>query len=145
MLRRSKGTNRPDCMHAGASKAIFPWLIYWACCSLSWGILPWGWIILICIEFSIPLCKNKNSIETFKSQNKNDLAEGLYALIEGKNVANKQFFENQTLKPYFQKSIQNLNKTNDKPTSEEEKLLFEAYDFFSKRLQQNNLLKELSE
>jgi uncharacterized protein with ParB-like and HNH nuclease domain len=86
-------------------------------------------------------------IETFKSIERNDLAEGLYALVEGKDVANKPFFklENENPKPFLQKAIQHYEKSDTAAETKEEKLLKEAYDFLFKRLQKSTLTKEFLE
>jgi len=74
-------------------------------------------------------------VEIFKEIGKADLAQGLYALIKGKTVSNKPFFklENEHPKPFLQKAIQNFDKVKDEPDTQEEKLLFYAYDFFHKK------------
>ncbi|EHL07329.1 hypothetical protein HMPREF0322_01889 [Desulfitobacterium hafniense DP7] len=86
-------------------------------------------------------------VETFKEIEKEDLAQGLYTLIEGKTVLNKPFFklENEHPKPFLQKVIQNFEKVKIAPETQEEVLLNNAYDFFVKRFQKQNLIKDFSE
>lgn len=65
-------------------------------------------------------------------------ATALYEnVIEGKDNDGKQYFKlvNETPKPYFQTEIQTLNiKKDNVVTTDEEKLLSDAYDFFNKQL-----------
>lgn len=86
-------------------------------------------------------------VETFKAIDKNDFAEGLYIMLEGKDVSNKPFFklENETPKPFFQKAIQNYEKQKYGPTSKEEELLRAAFEFYMKKLQESVLLKDYYE
>lgn len=75
-------------------------------------------------------------VESFKEIEQNDLAQGIYTFIEGRDVSNKKFFklENENPKPFLQNSIQNFQKEQATPGSGEEKTLFEAFNFFKKRL-----------
>lgn len=85
-------------------------------------------------------------VDSFNEIKREDLAKGLYAFIEGRDVSNKQFFklENENPKPFLQNSIQNFQKVPAKPGSEEESNLLSAFVFFSKKLQENSLAKEFS-
>ena len=51
-------------------------------------------------------------VDSFMEIKREDLAKGLYAFIEGRDVSNKQFFklENENPKPFLQNSIQNFQK-----------------------------------
>ena len=82
-------------------------------------------------------------VDAFIDIKKDDLAKGLYACIEGRDVANRQFFklENENPKPFLQNSIQNYEKIEAKPGSEEESNLFNAFSF-KKRIQRGILSKE---
>jgi uncharacterized protein with ParB-like and HNH nuclease domain len=83
-------------------------------------------------------------VDSFRELKRDDLAKGLYAFIEGRDVSNKQFFklENENPKPFLQNSIQNFQKVPAKPGSEEESNLLDAFTSFSKRLQKSSLAKE---
>lgn len=83
-------------------------------------------------------------VDSFKEIKRDDLAQGLYAFIEGRDVSNKQFFklENENPKPFLQNSIQNFQKVLAKPGSEEESNLLDAFIFFSRRLQKSSLARE---
>ena len=83
-------------------------------------------------------------VESFKEIKQEDLAKGLYAFIEGRDVSNKQFFklENENPKPFLQDSIQNINKVPANPETKEESTILKAYQFFQKRLHKNSLARE---
>jgi uncharacterized protein with ParB-like and HNH nuclease domain len=83
-------------------------------------------------------------VDSFREIKRDDLARGLYAFIEGRDVSDKQFFklENENPKPFLQNSIQNFQKVPARPGSEEESNLLNAFVFFAKRLQKNSLAKE---
>lgn len=83
-------------------------------------------------------------VDSFMGIKREDLAKGLYAFIEGRDVSNKQFFklENENPKPFLQNSIQNFQKVATQPSSDEESNLLTAFNFFSKRLQKTALAKE---
>lgn len=85
-------------------------------------------------------------VEAFKEIERTDLAQGLYTFIEGRDVSNKQFFklENENPKPFLQNSIQNFEKVQTNPGSDEESTLLAAFSFFTKRVQKNSLSKEFS-
>ena len=85
-------------------------------------------------------------VDSFNEIKREDLAKGLYAFIEGRDVSNKQFFklENENPKPFLQNSIQNFQKVPAKPGSDEESNLHNAFVLFSKRLQKNSLAKEFA-
>lgn len=68
--------------------------------------------------------------ESFKSNNQDDLAEAIFEnYIEGRDDDGKKFFKliNETPKPFFQKNIQHINKSDDDPETQEEKNLLAAY------------------
>lgn len=83
-------------------------------------------------------------VDSFRDIKREDLAQGLYGFIEGRDVSNKQFFklENENPKPFLQNSIQNYQKVPTKPSSDEESNLFNSFTFFSKRLQKSSLSRE---
>lgn len=85
-------------------------------------------------------------VDSFIEIKKDELAKGLYAFIEGRDVSNKQFFklENENPKPFLQNSIQNFEKIIAKPGSDEESNLLNTFTFFAKRLQKNALAKEFA-
>jgi hypothetical protein len=63
-------------------------------------------------------------------------AKSCYRYIEGKDTDYKEFFKlkNETPKPFFQNSIQNYELDRGlKPTSEEERRLLSAYEYFYKK------------
>ncbi|WP_373766742.1 DUF262 domain-containing protein [Glaesserella sp.] len=66
----------------------------------------------------------------------NDFSDVCYRYIEGRDRFNKPFFKlvNETPKPFFQNCIQYENNKIEKATTEEEKKLKEAYDFFYKKI-----------
>lgn len=63
-------------------------------------------------------------------------AKSCYRYIEGKNTEFQEFFKliNETPKPFFQNTIQNFDKEDDEPYSEEEKGLMNAYTYFYKNI-----------
>lgn len=64
-------------------------------------------------------------------------AKSCYRYIEGKDTDYKEFFKlkNETPKPFFQNSIQNYELDRGlKPTSEEERRLLSAYEYFYKKI-----------
>lgn len=83
-------------------------------------------------------------VDSFKEIKRDDLARGLYAFIEGRDVSNKLFFklENENPKPFLQNSIQNFQKVAAQPSSDEESNLHAAFTSFSNRLQKNSLARE---
>lgn len=85
-------------------------------------------------------------VDAFSEIKREDLAKGLYAFIEGRDVSNKQFFklENENPKPFLQNSIQNFQKVAANPGSEEETNLLNTFVFLSKKLQKNSLTKEFT-
>jgi len=86
-------------------------------------------------------------VDAFKELSLDDLARGLYAFIEGRDVSNKLFFklENENPKPFLQNSIQNYDKVVANPGSEEETNLRAAYQFFLARLGKASLMGEFSD
>ncbi|WP_412471780.1 DUF262 domain-containing protein [Halobacteriovorax sp. RT-1-4] len=86
-------------------------------------------------------------VETFKKNEWEDEAEGLYEFIQGKTVANKPFFklENEISRPFFQTNIQNIDKKTEVPDGDEEKALKYAYDFYMKELGFENIQKTFSQ
>ncbi|WP_196852156.1 DUF262 domain-containing protein [Flavobacterium sp. CAN_S2] len=84
--------------------------------------------------------------ETLKNID-NALSQSCYSYVEGKDGDYKPFFklENENPKPFLQRRIQNLDKEDEyKPETEEESNLLIAYDFFSKKLKEDNLRIEFS-
>jgi len=75
-------------------------------------------------------------IEYYKRVGKEDLAKGIYTLIEGNDFNNKKFFKliNETPKPFFQAGIQNYDKGTLLPSSDEETYLKQAYDLVFDRI-----------
>ncbi len=68
--------------------------------------------------------------ERFKELKKENLAEAIFKnYIEGQDDDGKNYFklDNETPKPFFQKSIQYINKEKSNPQSEEEKTLLSSY------------------
>jgi len=73
--------------------------------------------------------------ERFKELDKENLAEAIFKnYIEGQDDDGRNYFklDNETPKPFFQKSIQYINKEPSIPQSDEEKTLLSSYqDFYS--------------
>jgi uncharacterized protein with ParB-like and HNH nuclease domain len=73
--------------------------------------------------------------ERFKELKKENLAEAIFKnYIEGQDDDGKNYFklDNETPKPFFQKSIQYINKEQSNPQSDEEKALLSSYqDFYN--------------
>ncbi|MEB3309489.1 MAG: DUF262 domain-containing HNH endonuclease family protein [Snowella sp.] len=73
--------------------------------------------------------------ERFKKLEKENLAEAIFKnYIEGQDDDGRNYFklDNETPKPFFQKSIQYINKEQSTPQSDEEKTLLSSYqDFYS--------------
>lgn len=70
------------------------------------------------------------------------LSKSCYSYVEGKDGDFKPFFklENENPKPFLQRRIQNIEKEADySPNTEEEDNLLFAYDFFFKKLKDDNL------
>ncbi|MBC5240617.1 DUF262 domain-containing protein [Klebsiella pneumoniae] len=85
--------------------------------------------------------------ECFKSNNQADLAEALFEnYIEGRDDDGKKFFKliNETPKPFFQKNIQHINKTDEAPETQEEKNLLSAYKEISSLASREKLGKHFS-
>lgn len=84
--------------------------------------------------------------ETLKNID-NALSQSCYSYVEGKDGDFKPFFklENENPKPFLQRRIQNLNKEEEyKPKTEEEQNLINSYDFFYKKLKEDNLRIEFN-
>lgn len=79
--------------------------------------------------------------ERFKDLNKENLAEAIFKnYIEGQDDDGKNYFklDNETPKPFFQKSIQYINKEKLSPQTDEEKTLLSSYqDFYSLTAREN--------
>ncbi|MEP0869944.1 DUF262 domain-containing HNH endonuclease family protein [Trichocoleus desertorum AS-A10] len=79
--------------------------------------------------------------ERFKELKKENLAEAIFKnYIEGQDDDGKNYFklDNETPKPFFQKSIQYINKEQSDPQSDEEKTLLSSYqDFYSFTAREN--------
>jgi uncharacterized protein with ParB-like and HNH nuclease domain len=73
--------------------------------------------------------------ERFKELNKRNLADAIFKnYIEGQDDDGKNYFklDNETPKPFFQKSIQFIDKEQSSPQTDEEKTLLSSYqDFYS--------------
>lgn len=77
------------------------------------------------------------------------LAQSCYTFVEGKDGDFKPFFklENENPRPFLQNNIQFVDidstgsKNENKPTSIEEEKLLEAHEFYSKKIQEANLIK----
>jgi uncharacterized protein with ParB-like and HNH nuclease domain len=68
--------------------------------------------------------------ERFRQLGRSNLAEAIYSnYIAGKDDNGNEYFklQNESPKPFFQKNIQHLEKSNDSPKTQEEKTLFAAY------------------
>lgn len=83
-------------------------------------------------------------VEAFKQVDQPELAKGLYSFIEGRDVSNRQFFklENENPKPFLQNAIQNFEKVDTTPVTDEETNLYNGFWFFSKKLTKASLAKE---
>lgn len=82
--------------------------------------------------------------ERFKELKKDNLAEAIFKnYIEGQDDDGKNYFklDNETPKPFFQKSIQYINKEKASPQTEEEKTLLSTYEDFCHYTSKNNLAK----
>lgn len=76
-----------------------------------------------------------------------DLSQSCYSYVEGKDGNFKSFFklENENPKPFLQRRIQNIDKEEEyQPNTSEEKNLLVAYDFFIKKLKEDNLKIEFA-
>jgi uncharacterized protein with ParB-like and HNH nuclease domain len=73
--------------------------------------------------------------EHFRQIGKENVAEAIYSnYIAGKDDNGKDYFklQNESPKPFFQKNIQHLDKSNEAPATQEEKTLLAAYsDLFA--------------
>lgn len=83
--------------------------------------------------------------DAFMTAGEDKIGKALYDnYIEGTDNDGKKYFKliNETPKPYFQSEIQYINPENQTtPTTEEEKLLHEAFLFFKQKLEEKQLLK----
>jgi uncharacterized protein with ParB-like and HNH nuclease domain len=79
--------------------------------------------------------------ERFKELEKNNLAEAIFKnYIEGQDDDGKNYFklDNETPKPFFQKSIQYIDKEKSTPQTDEEKTLLSSYqDFYTFTAREN--------
>jgi uncharacterized protein with ParB-like and HNH nuclease domain len=79
--------------------------------------------------------------ERFKELKKENLAEAIFKnYIEGQDDDGNNYFklDNETPKPFFQKSIQYINKEHSTPQTDEEKTLLSSYqDFYSFTAREN--------
>ncbi|RRN02568.1 DUF262 domain-containing HNH endonuclease family protein [Bibersteinia trehalosi] len=85
-------------------------------------------------HIGLKLSESKNNPD-FK-----DFAEVCYRYIEGRDKKNKEFFKlvNETPKPFFQENIQYKEKQRQGiAKTDEEKRLKEAYEFFSKSIEED--------
>ncbi len=80
--------------------------------------------------------------ERFKELKKENLAEAIFKnYIEGQDDDGKNYFklDNETPKPFFQKSIQYINKEQSSPQTDEEKTLLSSYQEFYSFTARDNL------
>lgn len=80
--------------------------------------------------------------ERFKELKKDNLAEAIFKnYIEGQDDDGKNYFklDNETPKPFFQKSIQYINKEQSLPQNDEEKTLLSSYQEFYSFTSRDNL------
>jgi uncharacterized protein with ParB-like and HNH nuclease domain len=80
--------------------------------------------------------------ERFKELKKENLAEAIFKnYIEGQDDDGKKYFklDNETPKPFFQKSIQYIDKEQSSPESDEEKTLLSSYQEFYSFTNRDNL------
>lgn len=80
--------------------------------------------------------------ERFKELKKENLAEAIFKnYIEGQDDDGKNYFklDNETPKPFFQKSIQYINKEQSLPQNDEEKTLLSSYQEFYSFTTRGNL------
>lgn len=86
-------------------------------------------------------------VQKFKQVGQEKAAKGLYKFIEGRDLADKEYFklENEVSKPFLQVTIQNYEQKNLIPSHDEEKNLRKAYEFFEKRLDVRSLGSEFEE
>lgn len=80
--------------------------------------------------------------ERFKELNKDNLAEAIFKnYIEGQDDDGKSYFklDNETPKPFFQKSIQYIVKEQSSPQTTEEKTLLSSYQDFYNFTAKDNL------
>ena len=70
------------------------------------------------------------------NQDYQNFSKSCYEYIEGRDGDYREFFKliNETPKPFFQNAIQHIDKKDIKPESEEEKRLLDAYKFFIKNI-----------
>lgn len=86
-------------------------------------------------------------VHTFNGIGERDLAQGIYhTYIEGKDLKNKPFFklENENPKPFLHESIQHITKSDSKPTTKEERTLWDSYTFFINQLKKDVLKNEIN-
>jgi uncharacterized protein with ParB-like and HNH nuclease domain len=80
--------------------------------------------------------------ERFKELKKDNLAEAIFKnYIEGQDDDGKNYFklDNETPKPFFQKSIQYIDKQQSSPQTDEEKTLLSSYQDFYNFTARDNL------
>lgn len=80
--------------------------------------------------------------ERFKELKKDNLAKAIFNnYIEGQDDDGKKYFklDNETPKPFFQKSIQYIDKEQPNPQSDEEKTLLSSYQDFYNFTSRDNL------
>ncbi|MFA9189507.1 DUF262 domain-containing HNH endonuclease family protein [Flavobacterium sp. FBOR7N2.3] len=72
-----------------------------------------------------------------------NFSSSCYSYVEGKDDDYKPFFklENENPKPFLQRRIQNIEKENYQPNSEEENKLLYSYEFFYKNLSDKEISK----
>lgn len=73
-----------------------------------------------------------------------DLRAGTFEYIKAKDRNNRGFLilESESPKPYFQYKVQYSSEENSTPSTDEEKRIEKAYNFFSNMLNKTNLIKE---
>lgn len=82
--------------------------------------------------------------QRFIEIDKKNLAESIYEnYIAGKDDDGNYYFklENETPKPFFQVAIQDIDKKQEKPSSEEEKTLLRSYKEFESYTSEENLMQ----
>lgn len=83
---------------------------------------------------TIILCVLRNALQ---NNNFNDLATGIHKLIERPDINNKNLYvlQAETSYPFFQESIQKQGgQSRELPVDDEEKVLKEAFDFFTEEV-----------
>ncbi|CAC6799614.1 Uncharacterized conserved protein [Staphylococcus aureus] len=82
--------------------------------------------------------------EKFLELGEQKLAQSIHKYIVGYNDDGDDYYklENENPKPFLQLRIQSLEKELKKPTSDEEKKLLNAYEYFDRELNEKNIRKK---